>query len=300
MLVAASSQAKAKELNDRLFSLKNLLLIGFVVQIGYYGIPSLPMILVAALLTLLVVLRPLVYFSLLVLFGLRARTASLVGVSLFNYSEFGLIVASYAVSAGLLESEWIVTLALAMAMSFIVATPVNNNAHTLFRRYRSYLTSFEREKRLPEETIGTLGDANVVVLGMGRVGRGAYEALTEAGYNNVVGIEENRYVTQDLNDRGFACVHGDASDRDFWERTQLADRDLLLLSLSNRHENLAVVELARELGFKNTLAVATRFPGMKKRNTKRWAVWLTISMMMLDATLPCIVWSNCRRRAKAV
>jgi len=103
---------------------------------------------------------------------------------------------------------------------------------------------------------------------MGRVGRGAYAALKDSGYQDVVGIEENRIHLNNLIADGYNCVHGDATDRDFWERTRLAERKLLLISLSNRHENLAVVQLARELGFQNTIAVATRFPDEKEAYEK--------------------------------
>jgi Trk K+ transport system NAD-binding subunit len=55
-------------------------------------------------------------------------------------------------------------------------------------------------------------------------------------------------------------VHGDASDRDFWERTGLVNCKLILVSLSNHRENVRVARLARELGFSSTMAIATRFP----------------------------------------
>ena len=260
MLVAHASPPKAKELYDTLGGLKNLLLIGFFLQIGYYGFPSVPLMIVAAVLGLLVTLRPLIYFSLLTRFGLRARTGWLTGLALFNYSEFGLIVAAIAVENGVLPKGWVTTLALAMSVSFFLATPINRQAHELYRRHAARLTRHERAERLPEERIGSLGDASTVVLGMGRVGRGAFDALREAGQSAVVGIEENYARAVQLGSDGYHCVHGDASDRDFWERTGLVRRDLILVSLTNHRENLQVARLARELGYNGVLAVASRFP----------------------------------------
>jgi len=262
-LVANADKQKAKELHDKLAGLKNLLLIGFFLQIGYYGFPSLMMIVVACVLTLLLVLRPIIYFSLFTLFGLRARTAWFSGMLLFNYSEFGLIVAAASVQAGMLSADWVTTLTLAMALSFFLATPVNKQVHQLYQKYRSKLTSFERATRLPEEEISALGPVNTAVLGMGRVGRNAYAALKLAGRESIVGIEESFVRTSSLQADGFHCVHGDASDRDFWERTGLAKVDLIMVGLSNHRENLQIVELARELGYKGQLAVAARFADHK-------------------------------------
>ena len=264
VLVAQSHKEKAKELYEQLAGIKNLLLIGFFLQIGYYGIPEFELIIVALVLTLLIVLRPLIYFSLLVGFGLRARTGWLSGLSLFSYSEFGLIVAAIAESNGVFGDRWITTLALAMALSYLFATPFNRQAHELYVKFADRLKRYEKPERLPEEVIGSLDGATVAVLGMGRVGLGVFDALREAGYDNIVGIEENYQRTQELNSDGWPCVHGDASDRDFWERTGLARCELILVSLSNHEENVRVARLARELGFDSTLAVDVRFSDQAK------------------------------------
>jgi hypothetical protein len=259
MLIAQSHKAKASELYEQLAGLKNLLLIGFFLQIGYYGIPETGLIIVAFVLTLLIVLRPIIYFSLSVIFGLRARTGWFTGLSLFSYSEFGLIVAAIAHANGVLGYQWVTTLALAMALSYLIATPINRKAHELYIHYADALSIHEKKERLPEEVIGSLQGANIAILGMGRVGRGAFDALREAGYHNVVGVEENFQRAQQITAEGWPCVHGDASDRDFWERTGLAKCELILVSLSNHREHLRIATLANELKFTNTLAIATRF-----------------------------------------
>ncbi len=259
VLVAKADRLKAKELYDKLVGLKNLLLIGFFLQIGYYGFPSLMMIVVACVLSFLLVLRPVIYFSLFALFGLRARTSWFSGMLLFNYSEFGLIVAAASVQAGILTADWVTTLALAMALSFFIATPINKQVHRLYLAYRSQLLRYERGERLPEEEIGSLGDVDTAVLGMGRVGRNAYQALKLSGQDAIVGVEESFSRTRELEAEGFHCVHGDASDRDFWERTDLAQCKLILVGLSNHRENLQIVKLAKELGYNGQLAVAARY-----------------------------------------
>ena len=259
MLIAQSHKEKAKELYDQLLGIKNLLLIGFFLQIGYYGVPNTELVIVALVLTLLVILRPIIYFSLAVFFGLRARTGWFTGLSLFTYSEFGLIVAAIAQSNGVLGEQWLTTLALAMALSYLLATPVNRKAHELYVKYADYLNKHEKPERLAEEVIGSLNGATVAVLGMGRVGCAAFDTLREAGYKKIIGVEENYQATQRLNSENWPCVHGDASDRDFWERTGLVNCELILVSLSNHREHVRVATLARELGYSNTLAVATRF-----------------------------------------
>ncbi|PIE37445.1 MAG: potassium transporter Kef, partial [Gammaproteobacteria bacterium] len=260
MLVAQSVKSKADEIYVQLSSLKNLLLIGFFLQIGYYGLPELELLVVAAVLTVLIVLRPIIYFALLTRFRLRARTAWLTSLSLFNYSEFGLIVASIAGSAGLIGDEWITTLALAMALSYFIAIPVNRKAHELYRANADKLRAYESSELLPEEHIGSIGGATIAVFGMGSIGRAAFDRLKEEGFDNIVGIEENNNLVQSLIANGWNAVHGDVSDRDFWERTGLVNCEMILVSLSNHAENLLVAKLARDLGYEGEMAITTRYP----------------------------------------
>ncbi len=257
-VVAAADSARANELYKRLLTIKTLLLVGFFLQIGYAGLPSTQMLIVAVALLVVLTLRPVIYFSLFTLFRLRARTATLAGIGLTTYSEFGLIVASIAAAEGWISNEWLVTLALAIAMSFFVATPLNKQAHRWFRSRKTQLLKHEKE-RLPEEQIEKIENASVVILGMGRVGRGAYHFLQADYPGKVVGVEESYERTEALKANGVRCVHGDAGDRDFWERAEVAACDLLLVSLSSHREHVAVVRMARELGFAGTIAVTSSY-----------------------------------------
>lgn len=258
--VLVSNSAKTDELYHNLMGFKDLFLIGFFLQIGFYGLPSATMLLAALGLTALIFLRPIIYFLLLVAFRLRARTALLAGVSLFNYSEFGLIVAAIAVAHGMLPPEWLTTLALALALSFLIATVFNTRVHALYARFAEQLQRFERRRKIAEETLPDLGDAEVIILGMGRVGIGAYRELQKRYGEKIVGVEANYDEARRLNARGIPCIHGDAMDRDFWERVAMHKRQLILVSLTSFRENMAVVKLARQLNFANTLAVTCRYP----------------------------------------
>ncbi|MDZ7686409.1 MAG: cation:proton antiporter family protein [Gammaproteobacteria bacterium] len=258
--IIMGNSPKSTELYNSLISFKDLFLIGFFIQIGFYGLPSPQMWLVAGTLSLLIFLRPLIYYFLFVAFKLRARTALLSSLALFNYSEFGLIVSAAAVSEGILPTEWVTTLALAVTISFFIATPFNAAAHNIYNRLGGWLHRFERDERLPQEQPADLGDAEIVVLGMGRIGKGAYHYLEKVYPNRIVSVDENYDKVIQHRDAGINCVHGDANDHDFWHHGDLQSRQLILVSLTNHSENMMVIRLAREMGFENNLAVVSRYP----------------------------------------
>lgn len=262
--VLIGSSERSNELYKNLLNLKDLFLIGFFLQIGYYGLPSLEMVYVAVALALLIILRPVIYYFLLVMFRIRARTAFLSGIALFNYSEFGLIVAAIAVSGGILSQEWLTTLALAVSFSFFIATPFNTRVHDLYSKYHLFLDRFERKKMLEQEKIPSIGDAKIVVLGMGRVGLGAYLSLQEKFKGQVVGIDEKRARVEECLAMGVNCICGDANDYEFWNRSHLTECEKIFVCLTNHQENMYIVNLAKTMGYSNVLAVVSHFSDEQK------------------------------------
>ncbi|MEM6645098.1 MAG: cation:proton antiporter, partial [Bacteroidota bacterium] len=124
----------ASGLAKSLLSFKDLFLVGFFLSIGLRGIPDLEMLFMAALLVAVVPLKGALFFGLLTKFRMRSRTSFLSALSLSNYSEFGLIVAAIGAANGWISEAWLITSAVALALSFVAASPVNTAAHALYER----------------------------------------------------------------------------------------------------------------------------------------------------------------------
>lgn len=258
--VLLGSSSKSTELAKSLLNIKDLFLVGFFLMIGLNGLPDNNLMLVALVLGLAIVLKPFLFYLLMVGVRLRARTSLLASLALFNYSEFGLIVAGVAAQQGLLPMAWVTTMALALAMSFFLSVPVNARAIKLYNNYQHLFCRFERHKRLPGDEPVNLGDVRILVLGLGRVGSGAYQYLERLFPGQIAGIEESQQRLQQKISKGFNVCRGDAVDRDFWDGINLKEIDLILISLTNHIENVAVVELLKELGYQGKIAVIARFP----------------------------------------
>ncbi len=249
----------ADSLSKSLFTLKDLLLVGFFVSIGIGALPSAEHLLVALLLVLVLLpLKAIGFALLLALTGLRRRTAVLAGSSLANFSEFGLIVA-VASSAEVLGEEWVVTLATAIAASFVVGTAVGRRPEYLVGLL-SHLVPERPEHRLhPEDRPLDVGHAEAVVLGMGRVGRSAYERLEHLHGLGVVGVESSGERVARLVEEGVDVVEGDATDPEFYERLRTGDVRMVLLAMPFHGNNLDALQLLRSSGFGGTVAIVTQY-----------------------------------------
>jgi predicted Kef-type K+ transport protein len=255
MLLA--SHKRASELADTLFGLKELLLVGFFLSVGLKGLPNLEQLFVALILMLLLPFKSWLFFWLLVRFNLRARSASLAAFSLSNYSEFGLIVAALAVANGWMGPEWLVAMAISLAISFIFAAPLNAKAHSLCRRYHDWLKRFETPKLHPEEVPLDVSDARVLIFGVGRIGTAAYDQVVAKHGPVVAGVESNAERVRIHREAGRRVVQGDAIDPDFWERLRRGgsgDVEVVMLAMPEHRANLFAVKQIRASGFTGFVA----------------------------------------------
>jgi predicted Kef-type K+ transport protein len=243
MLVA--DHPKAKEMAGSLLSFKDLFLVGFFLSIGLRGIPSAPDLGIALFLVALIPIKTALYFGVLTRFRLRARTSTMASLALSDYSEFGLIVAALGVSMGWLSDQWLLIIAVAVAVTFIVASPVNAAAYGIYDRLRSILTRFERDDRVPEEEPVRVRDAQVLILGMGRVGTGAYDAIRGRLGDRLLGVDIDPRAVQQHIDDGRNVIRGDPTDLDFCERVvHEGNLKLAMLALPSHQANLtAATEL---------------------------------------------------------
>jgi len=258
--VLLAGHPKTDELAKSLLSFKDLFLVGFFLTIGLTGTLSWEILGTALLLLLLLPFKVALFFALFTRFRLRARSATLASLGLANYSEFGLIVGALAVSSGWLGSQWLVIIAVALSISFIIAAPLNSLNKTIYRRWHDPLMRYERPQRLPGDQVIDPGDARVVVFGMGRVGEATYDFLRERWGEVVVGIDRDEAAVELHRSRGRTVIQDDATDYDFWARAQRRHKvEYALLTFPDHSTNLAVAELIREFGFEATLASVAKF-----------------------------------------
>ena len=257
MLLAGTD--KSDELSKSLLSFKDLFLVGFFLTIGLSESPTWRSLGVASLFVLVVPFKVGLFLVLLTRFKVRARASTISALSLANYSEFGLIVGSVGVASGWIGSEWIVIFALAMSLSFVLASPLNNAAHTIYARFHDRLKRLESDTRLPQDEFIDPGDAAIVVFGMGRVGTSTYQELFERFGDVVLGIDLDPDVVRGNVEQGRKVILGDAADFDFWNRVKpFTNVRLVVLAMVDHAANMYAARTLNEGDFQCVVAATAR------------------------------------------
>lgn len=247
-----ASHPRSQELAKSLWSVKEVFLVGFFLQIGIGGLPDQQALLFALVATLVLPLKGMLFFFLLLAFRLRSRSAFLSSLALTNYSEFGLIVASIALP------EWLVPLAISVSLSFLVSAPVNRLAHSLYERVGRHLDRFETRERHPDEQPLSLGNTRILIMGMGRTGTAAYDWLVTREAN-LMGLDSDPAKAEEHQRQGRNVIFADAEDVSFWSGLHMPAVEAVILALGDIEGKLIAARTLRKKGFRGYIVAHTLY-----------------------------------------
>lgn len=260
--ILLSGNKKSEELSRSLLALKDIFLIGFFLEIGMQQLPTTESVGLALLLLLLLPLKTVLYYLSIALFRFRVRTTLYSSFTLTNYSEFGLIVIAIAAQQGMMPSQWLTVVALALALSFVVAAPLNQYMGYIYLWLRPHLTWAQPEHFNTLDTNIRFGNSQFLIVGMGRIGTGAYEYLAQRfGKDAIFGIDSDGKRVEHHLRQGRHVLHANASDKDFWLKAELSSSlKAVFLAMPEHQGNYFAASYLNDLKFSGEVAAMVRYP----------------------------------------
>lgn len=259
MGILLAPSIKASELSKSLLSFKDLFLIGFFLTIGLTALPTVDMLVIALIFSLLLPLKYMLFFTLFAGLRLRVRSSYLSSLVMSNYSEFGLIVIAVAVSLGMLDPDWLVIMALSVSFSFVFASLLYKRSHAHYASVKDNIKRFQSNKILEEDQYPCLSDVEVLVIGMGRVGRGAFSALTNSLGDTVMGMDADIERVNKLKALKQNTIVGDGENIDLWENLDMSNVKLVLLALPSIEDSSNITSQLRNAAYSGQIAAIARY-----------------------------------------
>jgi predicted Kef-type K+ transport protein len=258
MLIA--NHPKAEDMAKSMVGFKDLFLLGFFISIGLSGQITKDLLLMAVIITPLIFAKSLLFFALLISFKLRARTSLLASINLTNFSEFGLIVVAIAVSNQWIDNNWLIIIAIAMSFSFVISAILNAKSNLFFSRNKTYFRGLQGKVRLSHDNVFDIGDAAIMIIGMGTLGQGAYAKMRANYGNKVIGVDIDTTVVKELKKTDIRVIQGDPSDADFWDRIQAQQSiELVMITLPKFTTVLDVLDQLKEMKYHGQIAATTKY-----------------------------------------
>ena len=260
MGVLFSGHKTAEKLSNKIWSLREVLLLGFFISLGM-KLNFDPGIIKSCLLLLgLLFIKAIVLFFLLLVFKLRAYTSFLIAVSLSTFSEFTLIIVTTWHDVGWINEDTFSLIVIAVCLSFIIGAILNKFAHQIFIPLEEFLKKFERKTYHPDEEPHTCGEATIMILGMGRVGAAIFENLSNKKFK-VVGFDADMDLVIQHRKIGKRVTFADAEDPSFWSQLRFGKLEAIILALPEfSGQNWCTLQ-ARKNGFSGKIIIPARSQG---------------------------------------
>ncbi|MFP4310661.1 MAG: cation:proton antiporter [Nitriliruptoraceae bacterium] len=281
--VALASSDYREAISGRLATLRDFLLVFFFIDLGtelrFDGLEDLGLVVALTLFVLLA--KPVLIAVVATLLGFEARVAATSGLTMGQISEFSLILAALGVSLEHIDSRIAGVMAVVALVTITVSTLLSARAEDLVPALSAPLRRLQRSRTRREVEQQVRHRPEVVVIGLGRIGRTVFDELHERGVA-VLGVDHDPRISR-LHDREAPVVFGDLSDPAL--ATQLPLGDVRWIVATPRD-----VELHRDLlvalqrsGYRGRLAVAVDHPE-DERLLRRLGIDLVIRPLEQAAT----------------
>jgi len=266
--ISLASTPFRESIISRLASLRDFLLLFFFISLGtQLDLTILGGVVVPALILsgFVLLFKPLIIITLCGLLGYRKRTSFLAGLSLAQISEFSLIFAAMAFSAGFLTQEVLGLITLVGVITIIVSTYLISLSQTLYHWLENGLDIFEKEeacKEQEEDTSKIKKNYDIILFGLGRYGRAMAQEFIENG-KKILAVDFNPEEVRRWRLKGYDAMYGDANDPEFFHALPLKKAHWVISALPQHntgltHEDprLIIVQALKDAKFKGNVAVA--------------------------------------------
>jgi CPA2 family monovalent cation:H+ antiporter-2 len=201
---------------------------------------------VALVLGIVLLLKPLVAFGVVVLLRDTLRTGLTVAVGLGQIGEFSFILAALGQSLGILPPQGMDALVVAAIIS-IAVNPL------LFRALAAYEARLaggdgDEPERLPAplERAPLEAIRPVVITGLGELGRRLVQRCVDSGVP-VCAVDTETEQLEDLRKQGITTVLGDPGHPDTLRAAGLAEARIIVITIASLPDKMRICIAAREL-----------------------------------------------------
>lgn len=252
--VILSTSPYAIEISSKIRPLRDFFLIIFFIILGLkIQISSIPKIIDKAIILSLVILiiKPIVIMTLSTLTGYTKRTNFLVGTTLAQISEFGLIILALGVSIGHLSEDIIALMTLTAIITIAISSYMIIYSKYFYKKSSRFIKIFEKKSAKKSREIKK--EYNIILFGYNRIGFNILKSIKKMKQKYLV-IDFNPDVIESLKKANIPCLYGDSSDNDLLEELPLDKIKMAISTIPDFETNYLLIEEIRRVN-KNSIII---------------------------------------------
>ncbi|KKT71480.1 MAG: Transporter, CPA2 family [Candidatus Collierbacteria bacterium GW2011_GWB1_44_6] len=234
--ISLSSSWGHFQIVSKVKTLRDIFLTIFFVLLGLeVGVEPVNWLLVLYIVAMILLVKFLISGFAALFSGLKRRVAFAVGLNMTQISEFSLIVLTIGLSASL----W--------GNSMVLSTILISNSSKLYKSFsRKFPKLFSNERR---EGKAVTMSGHIILLGGDRTGRSILSFLKK-NRELVLIVDFNPEIIKHLKVKGEEAIFADASDPDVIELTNMVEAKMVISTVKDIHDSLALLTEMRLKGIK--------------------------------------------------
>lgn len=259
-----ASSGFSNAIHAKLTSIRDFLLLFFFIDLGSkldfstLGVEIWP----AVVLSIFVLVgNPLIVLAIMGFMGYRKRTGFLAGLTVAQISEFSIVFVAMGITMGHIGNDALGLTTIVGLVTITLSTYMILYSHPLYDRLSRFLGWFERKnpyrESLGKDTALSTGQADVLVVGMGRYGRALASGLEKSGLN-VVGVDFDPEIITGAKNSEMNILFGDVTDPAFAESLPLRNLRWVVSALPDLHSNQGLIRALSEMHFEGHIAAVVR------------------------------------------
>jgi len=233
---------------SKIRTLRDIFLTLFFVLLGLeIGAGEIDWLLVSGIVVLTLVIKFIVSELSCLWSGLSGKVAFSVSANMTQLSEFSLIALSFGLVSGFWMSDLVTAVTVAALISMVLSTIIIYRASFLYKFLSEHFPGIFKFGGVGSRGKMGLMKGHVILLGGDRTGRSILSSLRKNG-ENVVVVDFNPEVVSKLKGRGEKAIVADASDPDVLEITNMSEAKMIISTVKDIDDSLALLTMLRQKG----------------------------------------------------
>ena len=209
------------------------------------------------ILLLLLIIKPIITAFFTSLFGYKERTSMLTGFSLFQVSEFSLILIAQGLLLGHISNNFFSLIVLVTVISMALTPYVINNQNWIYSKLKNMFLFLDKlpnhRERLEYNPSNTKKE--IIILGCNRMGSILIKHL-EKIKNKLLIIDHDPNIIKSLIEKRYPCIYGDITNKEVLDQINFRDAKIIISTVPELEHNIFLIKRIKKLN-KNVLIFIT-------------------------------------------
>lgn len=198
--------------------------------------------------------KPFVVMTSLTLQGFKPRTAFMAAIMQTQISEFSLILMAMGLQLNLIGASSAGIFGILAICSIIASSYLMSHSATIFEKLKPFWLLFHSTHEAEAGLEPTILKNHIILVGAHRLGQNLIRTIQNSGQSFVI-VDFNPDIAYKYSALGYHVICGDIADTHIQEIAGLDRAKMVISTVPNIHENLALIESIKKLNPRAKLIV---------------------------------------------